>query len=171
MGPYCRRQEGPAIIIFSLLLRMHGTYVYTQLRSDLNEWNTQAQNAIRSDARVWTSFILYWGTYSDYPTSYHHLWLHVDQLKISLLLLSIYHVSLTQISLSKSVRRSMSPAVCNLWLSLIVNSVRFFCFISFRDGSMRLTFQQLTVQKISLWHVCEDVYGHDTTDSMAMISG
>ena len=129
------------------------------------------KNAIRSDARVWTSFILYWGTYSDYPTSYHHLWLHVDQLKISLLLLSIYHVSLTQISLSKSVRRSMSPAVCNLWLSLIVNSVRFFCFISFRDGSMRLTFQQLTVQKISLWHVCEDVYGHDTTDSMAMISG
>ena len=80
-------------------------------------------------------------------------------------------MSLTQIALSESVRRSMSPAVCNLWLLLVVNSVRFLCFISFRDGSMRLTFQQLTVRKISLWHVCEDVYGHDTTDSMAMISG
>ena len=80
-------------------------------------------------------------------------------------------MSLTQIALSKSVRRSMSPAVCNLWLLLVVNSVRFLCFISFRDGNMQLTFQQLTVQNISLWHVCEDVYGHDTTDSMAMISG
>ena len=90
---------------------------------------------------------------------------------INLKLVCSFWASITWVSLSKSVRRSMSPAVCNLWLSLIVNSVRFFCFISFRDGSMRLTFQQLTVQKISLWHVCEDVYGHDTTDSMAMISG
>jgi len=141
---------------FGLKLRMNGIHRH-RTQSDLT--------------REFGPLLFYSGRYSDYPTSYHQLWLHVDQLKICLLLLSIYHVSLTQIALSKSVRRSMSPAVCNLWLLLVVNSVRFFCFISFRDGSMRLTFQQLTVQKISLWHVCEDVYGHDTTDSMAMISG
>ena len=142
---------------FGLKLEMNGIHRH-RTQSDLT--------------REFGPLLFYSGTYSDYPTSYHHLWLHVDQLKICLHLLSIYHVRLTQIALSKSVRRSMSPTVCNLWLSLIVNSVRFFfCFISFRDGSMRLTFQQLTVRKISLWHVCEDVYGHDTTDSMAMISG
>ena len=103
---------------FGLKLEMNGIHRH-RTQSDLT--------------REFGPLLFYSGTYSDYPTSYHHLWLHVDQLKICLLLLSIYHVRLTQIALSKSVRRSMSPTVCNLWLSLIVNSVRFF-FVSFPLG-------------------------------------
>ena len=160
------------MIIFSLLPHAWHVSIYPASFGRKLGINGIHRHRTQSDlTREFGPLLFYSGTYSEYPTLYHQLSLHTGQIKICLLLWSIYHVSLTQISLSKSVRRSMSPAVGNLWLLLVVNSVRFFCFISFRDGSMRLTFQQLTVRKISLWHVCEDVYGHDTTDSMAMISG
>ena len=38
--------------------------------------------------------LFYSGTYSDYPTSYHQLWLHADQLKVCLLSFPLSYANL-----------------------------------------------------------------------------